>query len=88
MIRRVQSSGRVLANVGSLVSCRPSRHGKAGGRMGCSKRGMTGRKEIAKAKRGYSSRGDLNKWLVARIIKHQSSNGTRVTPELTEHVQW
>ncbi len=40
----------------SAVSSRPSRHGKADGRMGCSRRGMTGRKEIAKAKRGCLSR--------------------------------
>ncbi len=76
--------------VGSPVSSRPCRHGKADGRMGCSGRGMTGRKEIAKAKRGYlrKDRGDLNKLLVAHIITHQSSNGTSVTQGLAEHVRW
>ncbi len=33
-IRKIQSSGHVLANVGNAVSSRPSLHGKADGRMG------------------------------------------------------
>ncbi len=38
-IRRVQSSGCVFANVVNAVSSRPSRHGKADGRMShCYKR--------------------------------------------------
>ncbi len=60
MIRRVQSSGRVLANVVNAVSSRVSRHGKArweNGIRGRSKKGMTGRKEFAKANGEFSVEG-------------------------------
>ncbi len=84
--------------VGNAVSSRASRHGKArweNGIPGRSKRGMTGRTEFAKANGEFSvegvtrsDRGDLNKWLVAHIIPHQTSNGTRVTQRLAEPVRW
>ncbi len=52
-------------------------------------------KGIREGKRGILSRrcnrhdrGDPNKWLVAHIIPHQNSNGTRVTQSLAEHVRW
>ncbi len=46
VIRRIQSSGHVLANVGNAVSSRASRHGKArreNGILGLSYKGMRGR---------------------------------------------
>ncbi len=68
VIRRIQSSGHVLANVGIPVSSRPSRHGKADGTMGCSKRGMTGRKEIAKAKRYRTASRSYVKLVITLVI--------------------
>ncbi len=93
----------MLANVGNAVSSRASCHGKArreNGILGLSDKGMTGRKELAKANGEISvpgvtmnDRGDQNKCLVAHthisrtIITHQNSNGTRVTQRLAEHVR-
>ncbi len=64
------------------------------GILGRSKRGMTDRKEFAKANGEFAvggvirnDRGDLNKWLVAHIITHQNSNMTRVTQGLAELVR-
>ncbi len=50
VIRRIQSGGHVLANVGNAVSSRASRHGKARREheiLGLSDKGMTDRKELA-----------------------------------------
>ncbi len=53
----------------STVSSRPSRYGKADGRMGCSRWGVTGRRnsrrpngEVSVGEVTRNDVGDLNKW--------------------------
>ncbi len=60
----------------NAVSSRPSRHGKADGRMGCSRRGMTGRKEFAKAKRGDLSRrsNQERSWRSKQMVSRTYNN--------------
>ncbi len=60
VIRRIQSGGHVLANAGNAVSSRVSRHGKIRREnriLGRRKKGMTGRKEFAKANGEFSVEG-------------------------------
>ncbi len=78
----IGKAGSELRNddVGSPVSSRPSRHGKADGRMGCSRRGMTGRKEIVKAKRGYLSRisNQERSWRSKQMVSRTYNNASKL----------